>query len=213
MKVIAINGSPRKNRNTAQLLQNALEGAKNAGAETEFIHLYDLNYSGCKSCFACKRQHSKNYGKCGLEDDLKFLFEKIENADVLLLGSPIYFGSITAEMRAFLERFLFQYMIYSNPISSVFNGKLKVAFIYTMNIKEETFNQNPLKSHLDVMNLSIERTIGNIEPFYSFFTYQTDNYNDMEYTYFDINEKREYHENTFPEDCKKAGALGAKMCV
>ena len=54
MKVIAFNGSPRKNWNTAMLLEKALEGAKSEGAETELIHLYDLNYNGCISCFACK---------------------------------------------------------------------------------------------------------------------------------------------------------------
>jgi len=53
-KVIAINGSPRKNGNTATLLQNVLDGAKSQGAETEFVNLIDLKYQGCISCFACK---------------------------------------------------------------------------------------------------------------------------------------------------------------
>lgn len=60
MKVIAINGSPRKNWNTHKLLNAALEGAKSMGAETEIIHLYDLNYTGCRSCFACKRKGLQN---------------------------------------------------------------------------------------------------------------------------------------------------------
>jgi len=54
MKVIAINGSPRKKWNTATLLEKALAGAASQGAETELMHLYDLNYKGCISCFACK---------------------------------------------------------------------------------------------------------------------------------------------------------------
>jgi len=54
MKVMAINGSPRKEWNTATLLENALEGAASQGAETELVHLYDLNFKGCKSCFECK---------------------------------------------------------------------------------------------------------------------------------------------------------------
>ena len=62
MKVIAINGSPRKNWNTAKLLENALEGAKNKGADTELIHLYDLQYKGCRSCLVCKRKNTKSYG-------------------------------------------------------------------------------------------------------------------------------------------------------
>ena len=55
MKIIAINGSPRRNRNTAALLDKALEGAAAAGAETELIHLYPLDFKGCASCFCCKR--------------------------------------------------------------------------------------------------------------------------------------------------------------
>ena len=62
MKILAINGSPRKNSNTATLLKKALEGAAAQGAETELIHLYDLNFKGCISCFACKLKDGKSYG-------------------------------------------------------------------------------------------------------------------------------------------------------
>ena len=76
MKVLAINGSPRKNHNTATLLQHALDGAKSAGAETEMIHLADYKYSGCISCFACKRKGTKFIGKCAVNDELTPILEK-----------------------------------------------------------------------------------------------------------------------------------------
>ena len=60
MKVIAVNGSPRKTWNTATLLQKALDGAKSVDADTELVHLYDLNFKGCTSCFACK-ESVKNF--------------------------------------------------------------------------------------------------------------------------------------------------------
>jgi multimeric flavodoxin WrbA len=60
MKVIALNGSPRKKWNTATLLKHAVDGAASNGAETELIHLYDYNYKGCISCFACKVKRSPN---------------------------------------------------------------------------------------------------------------------------------------------------------
>lgn len=60
MKAIAINGSPRKGWNTEKLLKEALRGAESVGAETELVQLYDLNYTGCKSCFACKRQGAES---------------------------------------------------------------------------------------------------------------------------------------------------------
>ena len=64
MNIMAFNGSPRKDWNTANLLNKALEGAASKGATTELIHLYDLNYKGCISCFACKTKNGKSYGRC-----------------------------------------------------------------------------------------------------------------------------------------------------
>src|SRR5208337_3352580 len=104
MKVIGFNGSPRKKWNTASLLQKALEGAASKGAKTELIHLYDLDYKGCISCFACKTKDGKSYGTCAVKDDLTPIFKKVEKADAIILGSPIYFGRVTGEMASFYER-------------------------------------------------------------------------------------------------------------
>ena len=73
MKIMAFNGSPRKAWNTATLLGKALEGAASKGAETELVHLYDLSFKGCISCFACKLKGGRSYGKCAVEDDLKLV--------------------------------------------------------------------------------------------------------------------------------------------
>ena len=113
MKVIAINGSPRKKWNTATLLEKALEGAASEGAETELIHLYDLNFKGCTSCFACKLKDGKSYGKCAMKDELTPVLEKLEDADAVILGSPLYLGNSTGEMRSFMERYIFPYLVYS----------------------------------------------------------------------------------------------------
>src|SRR5271169_3957054 len=112
MKIIAFNGSPRKKWNTATLLEKTLEGAASKGAETELIHLYDLNYKGCISCFACKTKGGKSYGRCAVEDDLTPILGKMEEIDALILGFPIYFGTITGEMKSFMERLLFPYLAY-----------------------------------------------------------------------------------------------------
>ena len=95
MKIIAFNGSPRKEWNTATLLKKALEGASSQGAQTELIHLYDLKYQGCISCFACKKKDGVSYGKCAVKDVLKPIFEKVETADAVIFGSPVYLGTIT----------------------------------------------------------------------------------------------------------------------
>ena len=107
MRLLAINGSAGKTGNTAILLNKSLEGAAAAGAETELVNLYDLDFKGCTSCFACKRLGGNSYGKCAMRDDLTPLLESIPRSDALILGSPIYFGNVTGEMRSFLERMLF----------------------------------------------------------------------------------------------------------
>ena len=115
MKLMAINGSPRKTWNTATLLKKALKGAASQGAETELVHLYDLNFKGCISYFACKTRGGKSYGRCAVKDDLRPILNKIAAADGLILGSPIYFGIVTGEMRSFMERLLFPYFTYTDP--------------------------------------------------------------------------------------------------
>ncbi|HEX7502067.1 MAG TPA: flavodoxin family protein, partial [Acidobacteriota bacterium] len=76
MKVIAINGSPRKTGNTAALLNRALEGSASRGAATGMVNLYDLDFKGCVSCFACKRIGGKSYGRCARRDGLTPVLEK-----------------------------------------------------------------------------------------------------------------------------------------
>ena len=77
VKALFINGSPRKNGNTAQLLKRAMDGAREAGAEVELVNLYDrnLNYKGCMSCFACKLKGGKK-GVCSFKDDLQPILQK-----------------------------------------------------------------------------------------------------------------------------------------
>lgn len=114
MTYYAINGSPRKTHNTATILNKALEGVKAADpqAQTELIHLYSHDFSGCVSCFECKRLGGKSYGKCAVRDGLTPILERLADADGITFGSPVYFHSITGKMRMFFERLLFQYFVY-----------------------------------------------------------------------------------------------------
>ena len=85
-KIFAVNGSPRKNGNTAQLLQKALEGAAGVGAEVKLIQLADLNFSGCRSCFACKKLENPA-PVCVLKDDLAETLKELLHADGIIMGS------------------------------------------------------------------------------------------------------------------------------
>ncbi|ABN56093.1 MULTISPECIES: flavodoxin family protein [Methanoculleus] len=99
VNVLGISGSPRRHGNTETLLDAVLEGAREAGAEVEKIVLRPLEYASCQGCNVCHRT-----GVCVLKDDLTEVFEKIENADVIVLASPIYSMGITAEAKGLIDR-------------------------------------------------------------------------------------------------------------
>ena len=85
MKTIIINAGPRKNWNTDLMLKEAQKGAGSAGAETEYIDLYDLDFKGCRSCLACKIKGAER-NKCYWKDDLSPVIEKILSADAVIFG-------------------------------------------------------------------------------------------------------------------------------
>ncbi len=211
MNVLAINGSPRKNWNTATLLSKALEGAASQGANTELIHLYDLSFKGCISCFACKRKNGKSYGKCAFKDDLTPILEKLESADAIILGSPIYFGNITGEMRSFLERLAFQYLVYDANYSSLFTQKIPVGFIYTMNVDENRMQAFGYPQNLGAMEMALGRTFGSCETLYSYDTYQFDDYSKYVVTAFKEEDKALRRKEVFPADCEKAFEMGVRF--
>ena len=149
MKAIILNASPRKNWNTAQLLKAAQKGAEEAGAETEYIDLYDLNFTGCRSCLLCKRKDGERC-KCFWKDDLSPLLDRVFAADVLLIGSPIYLGDTTSQFHAFVERLHFCTLSYDD-YSNYFTGKVNVGVIFTMNAPQAFnmagFNAEHKKAH------------------------------------------------------------------
>jgi multimeric flavodoxin WrbA len=206
-----LNGSPRKKWNTATLLQKALEGAVSQGAITELIHLYDLNYKGCISCFACKTLGGKSYGKCVVQDDLASIFSRIEQADAILMGSPIYWGDISGEMKSFLERLMFQYMTYTNPPGALFPKKIKTGFIYTMNISEEVMHEWKYEVNFNRYEGALQRIFGESEYICSFDTLQFDDYSKVLNTRFDPVKKKQRHEEVFPMDCQKAFDMGVRL--
>lgn len=211
MKFIAVNGSPRKDGNTAVLLQNALRGAEASGAKTELVNLYELNFKGCISCFACKRKGSQCNGICAVRDDLTGVLKNILSSNCLLLGSPIYLANVTGMMRSFLERLVFPNLSYNTGNRSVFPGKIATGFIYTMNLTEEQMKQanyeyifEKNKSYLQIFN-------SDSEVFISADTYQFKDYSMYEASKFDEKHKAQVHKEQFPADCQKAYDLGIRL--
>lgn len=211
MKIMAFNGSPRKKHNTATLLQKALEGAASRGANTELINLYDLIYKGCISCFACKTKGGKSYGKCAVEDDLTAVFREVEKAGAIILGSPIYYGTVSGEMKSFMERLLFPYTEYTITYSSLFPRKIKAGFIYTMNIPENMMQELGYEQQFRLHQATLKRILGASEYICSFDTYQFDDYSKYVSSRFDPEKKLQRHKEIFPQDCKKAFEMGVRL--
>jgi multimeric flavodoxin WrbA len=213
MKVMAVNGSPRKTWNTATLLKKALKGAASQGADTELVHLYDLTFKGCISCFACKTRGGKSYGRCAVKDELQPILKKIEAADALILGSPIYFGIVTGEMRSFMERLLFPYFTYTDPPQSLFPKKIPTGFIYTMNITEELMKEWGYGPLFENNQRLLEMVFGASELLCSFDTYQFKDYAKVVADRFDPEKKARRRQEVFPLDCDRASAMGARLAV
>ena len=128
-RVIAFQGSPRIGGNTAALLQEALNGAESQGAETEMIHICKLRMTGCRGCYSCKKQ-GDGYGKCILKDDMTEIYAKIDRADGIMMGSPVYMCAMTPELKMVLDR-LFPYINMS--LESLMKKGKKCGLVFTQN--------------------------------------------------------------------------------
>lgn len=102
MRAIAVCGSPRKEGNTEVLLRRCTERLARAGIEGEFVPLFDKRIEPCRACGVCAKRKD---GHCSIQgDDFGPLFEKIRAADIIVVGSPVYFGSATPQIMAVLDR-------------------------------------------------------------------------------------------------------------
>ena len=215
-KIIVLNASPRKNFNPAKLLQEAQKGAENAGACVEYINLYDYNFLGCRSCFACQRKGSVTNGVCAIKDDLKPLLEKCMKADALIIGSPVYFSYPTGVFRSFIERLLFPnhtYMVDKD------NGGLKrrldktipMGVIYTMNCPKELAEKNNYPIILEESVKSIKYIMGYADVLYSYDTKQFDDFSKYNCDLFDESYKNQIQQAQFPKDLAHAFEFGRKL--
>lgn len=213
MNVLLTNGSPRKGWNTATLLEKAQQGAVTAGADTEVVNLYDYTFQGCVSCFACKRKGSKTNGLCAYRDELTPVLEKAQKADVLILGTPVYFDYPTAQLRAFMERLMFPVDTYLFDEATMTRVRLldktvPVGMIYTMNCPEFFMSKVEYTTILGANEKALARLFGYCETLYSCDTYQYADYSKYEGNMFDEKRKAEVREKQFPVDCQKAFELG-----
>ena len=206
-KIIIIDGGPRKTFNTASMLKKFAEGASSVSNEIEVktIRLYDLDYKGCMSCMACKVK-GRASNVCKFKDALTPILEEIAQADGLVLGSPNYFGDITGQMRAFLERLAFPWLSY-NDYSLTAPKRMPVVLVETQNGTETQNNCNGYGS----MEYPIAAALGEPEKLTAYNTYQVKNYDRFELAGFSEEAKRKYRDEHWEQDLQKAFDAGKRM--
>ncbi len=206
-KIIAVNASPRKGWNTDTLVSEAARGAQEAGAVVEKFDLYRLEkFTGCISCFGCKREKFK--GHCICRDGLTPVLDAIRGADGLILGSPNYLGELNASFRALYERLIFQNLTYNAEHYCCNQNLIPVLLVLTSNAPEGYY--------ADLMQnyqQTLSRFVGPTEVLTCGDTLQLKDYGklDWEWSIFDPEAKKLRHETVFPQECRKAFELGAAL--
>ena len=206
-KVVVVNAGPRMGWNTDTLLTEAAKGAESKGAGIIRFDLFRLEkYTGCISCFGCKKE--KNKGKWVCKDGLAPVLDAIREADGLIIGSPNYLSEMTASFRALYERLIFQNLTYNMETPCCNQRRIPVLLIMTSNAPD-TMYTNLLENYQKTLN----GFIGPTEVLVAGDTLQLKNYDktDWPWSMFDPKTKKQRHETVFPEEMKKAYEMGAML--
>jgi multimeric flavodoxin WrbA len=123
MKILGIEGGPRKDGNTEKLVKQVLAGAQEAGCQTEFLKLAELTINYCRGCSSCRAT-----GQCVIEDDMDRVVEAIQQSDVVVLGSPVFMWQVSGTTKVFMDRLC---RLLTPTYESRLNGPKKIAFAYT----------------------------------------------------------------------------------
>ena len=169
-KIVVVNAGPRKGWNTDTLLMEAAKGAEAAGAEIVKFDLFRLEkYTGCISCFGCKREKFK--GHCICRDGLTPVLDAIREADGLIIGSPNYLSELTASFRALYERLIFQNLTYNIETPCCNSRPIPVLFIMTSNAPDTMYT-----GLVENYKNTLTRFVGPAETFVSGNTLQLKDY-------------------------------------
>ena len=206
-KIIAVNAGPRTGWNTDTLISEAVKGAESAGAEVIKFNLFRLEkYTGCISCFGCKRQ--KNKGHCICRDGLTPVLDAIRESDGLIIGSPNYLSEMTASFRALYERLVFQNLTYNRETPCCNSRPIPVLLIMTSNAPD-TYYTGLVQNYQQVLS----RFVGPTSVLVSGDTLQLKDYGklDWKWSLFNPEAKKLRHETVFPQECKKAFEMGIAL--
>lgn len=214
MKIVAINGSPRRTGNSAQMLKAYVAGvlSENPEAEVEYVDLYTLKFTGCTSCFSCKRKNGAFYGKCPIKDGIHDLINAVYDADAVAIAAPIYIGDVNAYTKCFLERLIFSRTTYRLSHESLAEKPVPATMIYTMNCPKEVVAQIGYDRILENNDRYVGHALRHpVSRVCAYNTYQFRNYDDYEMEIFTEEEKRRYRDEHFEDDKRAAFEAGANV--
>ena len=206
-KIIAVNAGPRIGWNTETLISEASKGAEAAGAAVERFDLFRLErYTGCISCFGCKKEKFK--GHCVCRDALTPVLDAIRGSDGLIIGSPIYLSELTASFRALYERLVFQNLTYNLETPCCNEHPIPVLLIMTSNAPDTNY-LGLARNYQQILS----SFVGPTEILVSGNTLQLRDYSktDWPWSRFDPEAKKLRHETVFPQECKKAYDMGMAL--
>ncbi len=219
MRAVFINGSPRRNWCTHQMLESAMRGAEEAGAEVETIHLYDDAFRGCVSCFACKLRDNRTGGLCAYRDALTPVLERALRADVIVIGTPIYLSFPTGPVRSFMERLVFPLLTYNPETdpetgevrSSLLDRRVATATIYTMGCPEEMMAECHYPEIFAENDRFLEMIFGYTESLCTNNSHQFDDYSKYDVAEYAEPMRARYREERYPDDLRRAYEMGARL--
>lgn len=206
-KIVAVNAGPRKGWNTDTLIKEAARGAESAGAEVTYFDLFRLEkYTGCISCFGCKREKFK--GHCICKDGLTPVLDAILESDGLIIGSPNYLSEFTASFRALYERLIFQNLTYNKENPCCNEHPVPVLLIMTSNAPEGMYD-----GLVENCRATMDRFVGPAKAYVCGDTLQLKDYSktDWEWSLFDPKHKQERHDTVFPTQCEEVFELGKEL--
>lgn len=211
-KIFIIDGSPRKNMNTAQMVEKFTEGVKSANADIEIKHirLYDYDFHGCYACMLCKMKNSKFHEYCGRKDGISDVLKEAAYADGIVFASPVFYADLNAQTKAFIERFTYPWLNYSKGFIYSPKSNRPSAIIYTMNTDKD--NQQMLEQMYQrndylFTTCSFEKP----ERILAVSTKQVKDYSKFEFTDEWAKAHDQWHDEHFPQELQNAYDAGRRM--
>lgn len=155
MKVLAISGSPRKEGNTETVILKITGLLKKKGYETEFVRLNDISLQGCQACKYCRTEGEK----CILDDSISAILEKIKKAERIIIGAPNYMGTVSGQLKVFLDR---MYSLKDNNRKPRINKGTKGILIFAQGNSDQNAylkSYENVKKIIDSNNIEVTDTI------------------------------------------------------